>query len=80
MKRAPRRVIVATIVGRVVRLAPVENGSGMTPGMVAEIALGAGLTPTRTRGATLLGLSDLPDLEAYAEFLRIVVVRRAVTR
>ena len=75
MKRAPRPVVVASIAGQVVRLAPIDNGAGWTPGMVADLATRAGLEPRRTRGATLIPLSSLPDLEAYAEFLGIVVQR-----
>ena len=80
MKRAPRRVIVATITGRVVRLAPIPNGSDLTLGAVADLASTAGCTPHRTRGAALLPLSQLPDLEAWCEFRGISVVRREVTR
>lgn len=74
--RTPRPVVVVAIQGRVVRLAVIDNGAAYTYLDVAELCRTAGLEPRVSRGAVVIGLSSLPDLEALARIRGVVVQRR----
>jgi len=71
-----RAVVLAGIRGRVVRLVPVDNGSGTVLADVVALAHAAALEPRVANGAALLPLRLLPDFEAMAETRGVVVVRR----
>lgn len=71
-----RAVVLAGIRGRVVRLVPVDNGSGTVLADVVALARAAALDPRVANGGALLPLRSLPDFEAMAETRGVVVVRR----
>lgn len=74
--RPPRFVIVADVRGMVARLTVAANGSGRTTSDVASLARAAALEPRIARGAVLLPLRQLPDLEALCEWSGVIVQRR----
>ena len=76
MKRPARPVILASVRGRTVALRAVDNGSGLDLAGVRRLALDAGLEPQGTARSCFIGLSSLPDLEAYCESMTNVVVQR----
>jgi hypothetical protein len=75
MKRPARPVILASVRGRTVALRAVDNGSGFDLAAVRRLAIDAGLDPQGTTRSCYIGLSDLLDLEALAEFRNVVVQR-----
>ena len=75
MKRPARRVMLADVGRRVVKLSPAPNGSGLSLTEVRALATAAALDPVIAGRAVLLPLAALPDLEAYCELLGVVVKR-----
>ncbi len=75
MKRPPRPVILADVKTSVVALRAVDNGSGFLGCDVRALALAAGLEPRFTTSTVWIGLSELLDLEALAEYRGVVVQR-----
>jgi len=76
MTTRTRQVVLATITGPLVSLSPVDNGSGLSPYDVRDLARRAGADPKSTTRTTFIRLGELADLEAYAELRGVVVVRR----
>ena len=76
MKRPPRPVVIVTVAGRLARLTVAANGSGYTLRDVVELARVAGIDARSARGAVLVPVRSLPDLEALARLRSVVIHRR----
>jgi hypothetical protein len=74
-RRHARAVVVADVRRRVVALRAVDNGSGFGFADVGRLVLSAGVTPRAAGSGYLIGLSELPDVEALAEYRGVVVQR-----
>ena len=70
-----RPIIAARVLGRVVTLSPVRD---CTIGDVVDVVERAAIVGhRRVRGGVIVGLSQLADVEAFAELSRWYVVVRA---
>lgn len=78
MTRTPRPIVVVSVAGRVARLTVIDNGAPFTYLDVADAADLAGVKAHTRRGAVLVGLSQLADVEAVLQWKhpRAIVQRR----